>query len=129
MDSPTSYHILNLGAGVQSTALYLMFCRGDIEPTIDYAIFADTGEEPQAVYAHLEWLSVKRNREDWERAVYIDRQLRVPGNIVNRNMDKQLFVHRSCKPLDEVEFNTKPDPRAAQMALSFWAECEGVCGV
>lgn len=279
-------HILNLGAGVQSTALYLMFCRGEIQPQIDHAIFADTQEEQQAVYQHLEWLkslrgpeililtkgrlgddlargvnstgqrfasipaytrgkgdkregrtrrqcsreykteviekcirrelvglrprqrmpkdmvvhqyfgisldeagrarriqertkslkwatphfplierfmtrancltyladkvphqtprsactfcpyhsdtewlNVRSNSTDWERAVYIDEQLRVPGNIVNRNMAKPLFVHRSCKPLDEVRFNDKPDPRAAQMAINFWAECEGVCGV
>ena len=49
-------HILNLGAGVQSTTLYLMFLRGDLIPQIDYAIFADTGEEPTPVYQHLEWL-------------------------------------------------------------------------
>ncbi len=49
-------HILNLGAGVQSTTLYLMFLRGDLTPQIDYAIFADTGEEPTPVYRHLEWL-------------------------------------------------------------------------
>jgi hypothetical protein len=47
-------HILNLGAGVQSTTLYLMGCRGEIH--VDVAIFADTGDEPKAVYAHLEWL-------------------------------------------------------------------------
>lgn len=50
------WHILNLGAGVQSTTLYLMFLRGDIAPQIDCAIFADTGEEPTPVYRHLEWL-------------------------------------------------------------------------
>jgi hypothetical protein len=49
-------HILSLGAGVQSTTLYLMFFRGDIKPQIDAAIFADTQEEPAAVYAHLKWL-------------------------------------------------------------------------
>jgi hypothetical protein len=49
-------HVLNLGAGVQSTALYLMFMRGEIQPQIDCAIFADTGDEPKAVYKHLEWL-------------------------------------------------------------------------
>jgi hypothetical protein len=52
-------HILNLGAGVQSTALYLMSHRGDeaeFVPRFDYAIFADTQEEPKAVYEHLEWL-------------------------------------------------------------------------
>ena len=47
--------ILNLGAGVQSTTVYLMAHAGEIQP-YDYAIFADTGEEPQAVYRHLEWL-------------------------------------------------------------------------
>ncbi len=51
--------ILNLGAGVQSTTLYLMSMRCDEPehvPVFDYAIFADTQEEPQAVYEHLQWL-------------------------------------------------------------------------
>lgn len=47
--------ILNLGAGVQSTVVALMIHKGELPP-IDAAIFADTGEEPQAVYRHLEWL-------------------------------------------------------------------------
>jgi hypothetical protein len=47
--------ILNLGGGVQSTTLYLMAMRGEIDP-IDCAIFADLGEEPKSVYAHMEWL-------------------------------------------------------------------------
>ena len=47
--------ILNLGAGVQSTALALMAKTGEIE-TFDYAIFADTQAEPKSVYDHLEWL-------------------------------------------------------------------------
>jgi hypothetical protein len=33
-----------------------MFRDGVITPQIDAAIFADTQEEPQAVYRHLEWL-------------------------------------------------------------------------
>lgn len=50
-------HIISLGAGVQSTMLYLLACeRHPIMPLIDAAIFADTGEEPQAVYEHLQWL-------------------------------------------------------------------------
>ena len=72
------YHILNLGAGVQSTTLYLMACRDQLSvlpmtqgadgvwryradlPTrrvaFDLAIFADTQDEPVAVYEHLAWL-------------------------------------------------------------------------
>jgi hypothetical protein len=277
-------HILNLGAGVQSTALYLMFMRGDLKPQIDYAIFADTMDEPAAVYRHLEWLkslngppilvrskgrlsehllkgqnstggrfasipaytlrpdgtagkvrrqcskeykidvihrAIRRDickaepgrspkgvvvhqyfgisldesgrasrikqaprprymkvhfplidrfmtrtncltfladkvphetprsacvfcpfhsdhewdrqkREDsdaWASSVALDRALRIPGNVVNRKLDQQLFLHRSCVPLDLVQLDTRPDPRKAQLAINFSAECLGVCGV
>ncbi len=47
--------ILNLGAGVQSTAIFLMIMDGDLPP-VDFAIFADTGDEPKSVYQHLEKL-------------------------------------------------------------------------
>ena len=281
-------HILNLGAGVQSTTLYLMFMRGEITPQINCAIFADTQEEPEAVYRHLEWLkslngpeilvrttgklgddlahgvhsmgqrfasipaytkgdgdategrvrrqcskeyktevierTIRRevlklaprqrvpkgtavhqylgisldeagrarriserfnqtikwarshfplverwmtrpdclnyladkvphqtprsacvfcpyhsdaewfhlrenDPEGWGRALEIDGALRKPGNIVNRKMDKALYLHRSCKPLDEVEFDTRPKPRDLQLSMSFASVCEGVCGV
>lgn len=48
--------ILNLGAGVQSTALFLMALDGDEVEPFDVAIFADTQEEPASVYRHLDWL-------------------------------------------------------------------------
>lgn len=52
--------ILSLGAGVQSTTLALMAQNGALDK-LDCAIFADTGDEPADVYAHLErlkgWLS------------------------------------------------------------------------
>ena len=51
-------NILNLGAGVQSSAVLLMACRG-VLPRFDVAIFADTGFEPAAVYEHLKWLTHK----------------------------------------------------------------------
>jgi hypothetical protein len=51
----TEHHVLNLGAGVQSTTLYLMSMAGEVRK-FDIAIFADTGEEPEAVYRHLDWL-------------------------------------------------------------------------
>lgn len=50
------FHVLNLGAGVQSTTLYLMGMRGELEHNFDVAIFADPGDEPESVYKHLEWL-------------------------------------------------------------------------
>jgi hypothetical protein len=54
---------LSLGAGVQSSTLLLMMCRGDL-PKADHAIFADTGWEPKTVYAHLEWLKVEAAKAD-----------------------------------------------------------------
>ncbi len=47
--------VLSLGAGVQSTTVALLSAAGDL-PRLDAAIFADTGWEPAAVYAHLDRL-------------------------------------------------------------------------
>lgn len=46
--------ILNLGAGVQSTTLFLWAHDGRFE--VDAAYFADTLAEPAPVYRHLDWL-------------------------------------------------------------------------
>src|SRR5580693_1262892 len=47
--------VLSLGAGWQSTTLLLMSIKGEL-PMLDAWVFADTQYEPEAVYAHLEWL-------------------------------------------------------------------------
>lgn len=285
----TEYHILNLGAGVQSTTLYLMFMRGEITPQIDCAIFADTQEEPGAVYRHLGWLQslkgpeilvrtagklgqdlmsgrrvqgagkarfasipvfttngddvgrtkrqcskeykidviertirrdvlglkprqriprsvviyqyfgisldeggraqriqkrmsntakwavphfplIKRfftrpdcltwqagkiphpcprsacvfcpyhsdaewyklreeEPESFQRAIQIDNALRDGVSVMQRDMTQTMYLHRSCKPLDEVVFDTRPRPRDLQLSISFASVCEGVCGV
>lgn len=51
-------NILSLGAGVQSTTVYLMSLYGVIPP-YDHVIFADTGWEPTGVYEHLEKLKAE----------------------------------------------------------------------
>lgn len=64
-------HVLNLGAGVQSSELYMMAKRGEIRP-FDYAIISDTQDEPggeerrlglpdpeESIYAHLDWLGTQ----------------------------------------------------------------------
>jgi hypothetical protein len=65
MTNERHIHVLNLGAGVQSTTLYLMAGEGRLlyqgQPVVfDCAIFADTQEEPtddgHNVYEHLKWL-------------------------------------------------------------------------
>jgi len=74
-----------------------------------------------------EWLRVKENPVDWARAVQIDEALRVPGNIVNRNLNQKLYVHRSCQPLAQIEFKPQ-SPRAQQLNIKWNQECLGVCG-
>jgi len=65
-DPPEAYRpdlsILNLGAGVQSTTVFLMMIEGEITRA-DRAIFADTQQEPESVYEHLEGLKEIGRRE------------------------------------------------------------------
>lgn len=61
---------------------------------------------------------------DWARVVQIDTALRTPGTIVNRNLNQQLFLHRSCKPITEIDFVNQN-----QESFGFMMECQGMCGV
>lgn len=48
--------VLSLGAGVQSSTMALMYMQHELKPMPDCAIFADTQQEPAAVYDWLRWL-------------------------------------------------------------------------
>ena len=52
-------HIISLGAGVQSSTMALMAACGEITPMPAFAVFADTGDEPQEVYDWLDWLMIR----------------------------------------------------------------------
>ena len=45
-DQDFDLRTISLGAGVQSSAIYRMAVMGEIGPKPDYAIFADTQNEP-----------------------------------------------------------------------------------
>lgn len=49
------FRYMSLGAGVQSTAMFILAVRGEI-PRPAIAIFADTGDEPPWVYEQVERL-------------------------------------------------------------------------
>ena len=49
----TRHNVISLGAGVQSSCMALMCAKGEIKPMPDFAIFADTQDEPKSVY---DWL-------------------------------------------------------------------------
>lgn len=80
-------------------------------------------------HSDLEWMRVKSNPADWLRAVEIDEALRTTGAVANRNLAQSMYLHRSCQPLVQIQFNPSPDPRAAQTNINYAAECMGVCGL
>lgn len=52
-------NVISLGAGVQSSTMAMMATHGEITPMPACAIFADTGDEPVAVYEWLNWLTAR----------------------------------------------------------------------
>jgi len=54
----TKWNVLSLGAGVQSSCLALMASKGEITPMPDFAVFADTQQEPSEVYEWLDKLAI-----------------------------------------------------------------------
>lgn len=53
--------VISLGAGVQSSTMFLMSCLGEL-PKPNVAIFADTKGEPKHVYEYLDWLKIMGHR-------------------------------------------------------------------
>lgn len=76
-----------------------------------------------------EWLRLKGSAKDWALAVEVDEALRKPGNVVNRKLDQSLYLHRTCKPLVQIEFDPNQSPRDRQTNLNFARECTGMCGI
>ena len=82
------FPVLKLGAGVQSTALFLLARGPEAKLRFDLAIFADTGEEPAAVSAHLEYLRALGSPEIWVRSAG-----RLGDDLIHgRNSTGQRFV-------------------------------------
>ena len=109
--------VLSLGAGVQSSCLALMADRGDYGlPKPDFAIFADTGWEPQEIYDHLEWLEEQLSydvivvdngnlRENILEGVMPDgsKFLGIPAYLTNPDGTSGI-LHRQCT----THYKTKP---------------------
>lgn len=75
-------------------------------------------------HGDAEWKRMKEDDpESFARAVAFDEMIR-PGH--RSGIDCELYLHRSLKPLKEIEFDSFK--RTGQMPL-FTDECEGVCGV
>lgn len=70
------------------------------------------------------WLDLKsESPNEWADAVEVDRALRANGPL--RGMKQEQYMHRSCIPLEDVNFSELEN----QMDFGFLQECEGMCGV
>lgn len=78
------------------------------------------------------------NNEEWRRlrdeepeyfkkALAFDKQVRQHYKDNHQTMKMEVYLHNSCKPLDQIDFDSDEDK--GQMTWDFKAECEGMCGV
>jgi hypothetical protein len=69
-----------------------------------------------------EWRTILAMGASGERLIQIDTALRIPGLMINRNLNEKLYLHRSCRPITQVEWKHEKQ-------LGFAMECEGGCGL
>lgn len=68
-----------------------------------------------------EWRSIRSDPEAWADALEMDEVIRSQNRIAGTQ-----YMHRSCKPLAEVDLSTAADHGQID---TFNNECEGMCGV
>lgn len=71
---------------------------------------------------NAQWAATKADPEAWAQAVAVDRRIR---ELWHGRVPSGLFLHRSLKPLEEVDF----EKAERQQPNLFGNECEGMCGV
>ena len=71
------------------------------------------------------WHEHMQEPETRAELIHIDRGIREPGAIVNRNLDQKLYLHRACRPIDQIDFTRGRQLLGGGMAQ----ECEGGCGL
>lgn len=76
-------------------------------------------------HSDAQWREIRERPEEWADAVAIDRLIRQDGTTM-RGMRAHQYMHRSLKPLDEVDLRTHEERGQPDL---FNNECEGLCGV
>lgn len=72
-------------------------------------------------HSDKQWVEIKnQDAEEWQQTIEIDRLIRNKAS----KMTQEQFMHRSCKPLDQINFDVIEN----QIDM-FGNECEGICGL
>lgn len=68
------------------------------------------------------WAQHMREPATRDELIRIDTGIRTPGVILNRKCEEIVYLHRSCRPIDQIDF-------ARERQMGFAMECEGGCGL
>jgi hypothetical protein len=80
--------------------------------------------------SNAEWKRLKEtDPESFAQAVEADRAIRDKRSRCNQGMRDLMWLHRSCKPLEDIDFDANPKDLPGQRLFGFESECEGMCGV
>ena len=79
-------------------------------------------------HSDTEWRRLRDEHPvEFRLAIEFDKLLRMTHRYHNKRLNMEVYLHNSCKPLDEIDFDS--DEQKGQMTWDFQAECEGMCGV
>ena len=75
-----------------------------------------------------EWRRLRDDEPEYfKKALEFDKQIRQHYKDNDKGMKMEVYLHNSCKPLSEIDFDSDEDK--GQMGWDFRSECEGMCGV
>lgn len=78
-------------------------------------------------HRNTEWRRLQVEEPDeFAKAVSFEKNLQAT-KYISDDMDATPFLHRSCRPLDQIDF--RDDIEKGQQVFSFLDECDGMCGV
>jgi hypothetical protein len=75
-----------------------------------------------------EWRRLRNDDpEHFAKAIEFDEKIRQTNIEGAKDLRMQVYLHRSCKPLGQVDFDSPEDK--GQLNFDFQSECEGMCGI
>tara|TARA_Y100000592_G_C5393612_1_gene279479 strand:- start:52 stop:882 length:831 start_codon:yes stop_codon:yes gene_type:complete len=79
-------------------------------------------------HTNTEWRRIKENKKEWDEVVALDKAIR-GGKPKDTD---ELFLHKDCVPLDEVDLRTAAEKGQKELFYEDFGQldnCEGMCGV
>lgn len=83
-------------------------------------------------HSNEEWLKIKNgDPKEWAEVVAMDKAIRSQERFKEKNkgsatLKDEIYLHRSCLPIDEVDFEEKD--KQGDLLYGMLGECEGMCG-